>query len=440
MHGFCQYIFKRGENKGKICGKKCVKNTVCSIHKKNGIVANEITSIDDFPILVKSIIINYINNYSIIKAISQTNKSWAEVSYDIFENMFKKLNVSNSQNQMMNVYKLTTRQKLSLLNEIGCQKCGIPRVRVIHWPFPIRCCQSCIQEITTSSYNLLEIYGIKESILKDLTYKIVNTYSSYNNQIFELKCYLNKDVEKRIGFSIKNFKENKIKTNKNKLLNDIIALEKLTLDHDIIYNLLEEYSYIFKNLSVKYDYIVSTSNSIIKEYYTTRFDKICKNHGIIYNDLIKTKFSVNKVIKSADFGDAEFNRISNYFSENKTLIHYEIEYNKILSISKEFPTIKMPEIINTETRDIFYKDVDKIIKLRKKILDLKVLVSSRVYMSLFPKSDLELVNLNIIEFEEIIKKRIIEDNKNTKCNICGRILKNYNGVMQHTKDVHKIII
>ena len=107
MQGFCQYIFKRGENKGKICGKKCVKNTVCSIHKNN--IQNNLVSIDDFPILVKSIIVNNITNYNILKAISQTNKSWTEVTEDVLENIFNKLNVSKSENDMMNHYKLTTK-------------------------------------------------------------------------------------------------------------------------------------------------------------------------------------------------------------------------------------------------------------------------------------------------------------------------------------------
>ena len=99
----------------------------------------------------------------------------------------------------------------------------------------------------------------------------------------------------------------------------------------------------------------------------------------------------------------------------------------------------MPEIINIETRDIFYKNIDIIIKLRNKILNLKVLVSSTEHMSLFPKSDLELVNLDISEFEKNIKKLVEEYKKSNKCNICGRILKNYYGVIQHKKDVHKAL-
>jgi hypothetical protein len=49
---------------------------------------------------------------------------------------------------------------LRLVGMTGCQLCGAPRIRKVHWEFRVRCCQACLEENTVSDWRLREELGV----------------------------------------------------------------------------------------------------------------------------------------------------------------------------------------------------------------------------------------------------------------------------------------
>ncbi|KAG9293255.1 hypothetical protein G9A89_010626 [Geosiphon pyriformis] len=49
--------------------------------------------------------------------------------------------------------------------EKGCQVCGAPKIRKIYWEFQIRCCQSCLENLTISETDILAASEIYNSVI-----------------------------------------------------------------------------------------------------------------------------------------------------------------------------------------------------------------------------------------------------------------------------------
>jgi hypothetical protein len=150
----CVYIFKRGQNAGKACGK-----ATCKQHEKL------IFPLQKLPLLVISNISEKIVDYSdkiafnSLLALSETCKEFQNIIEPLWEELYDKLDVTPEQEYYMR--NLSYLKRLHLLLDKGCQRCGTPNIKKIHWPQPMRICQECFKEITITQYNLKVKYNIR---------------------------------------------------------------------------------------------------------------------------------------------------------------------------------------------------------------------------------------------------------------------------------------
>lgn len=69
------------------------------------------------------------------------------------------------------------RKALCLVSIVGCELCGAQRIRKVHWPFVVRCCQSCLESHTISDYRLKNDYSMPENVLQGLPHTIGEMYT-----------------------------------------------------------------------------------------------------------------------------------------------------------------------------------------------------------------------------------------------------------------------
>ena len=126
---------------------------------------------------------------------------------------------------------------LLLYSLTGCQFCLIPRIRKVYTEFRARCCKECLYKRTLSDYMLTNKYLVSlskinnlPSITKELWSRKIGTYT--------LVFYWIDDVEKRLGFSLDEYKilekerRDAIERKKNeaRIIQENIQNEKLIKD------------------------------------------------------------------------------------------------------------------------------------------------------------------------------------------------------------------
>ena len=100
-----------------------------------------------------------------LRGVSGTSRDWRESAafgwHGVLDDLRAEGKTDAAKEACMDRYGLTPCAKASLLTEIGCQRCGAPRITKVHWPFPVRVCAECVRSVTVSSYRLENEYGIK---------------------------------------------------------------------------------------------------------------------------------------------------------------------------------------------------------------------------------------------------------------------------------------
>jgi hypothetical protein len=458
----CVYVFKRGKNKGNVCGKRS-DNDYCNQHAKH------IFPFEKLPQLIISNILTNLYNLPILHAFqklymfSRTCKEFKITIEPTFKLLYERIKLSDRFDQYM--INLTYLQRLCLLLEKGCQRCGVKRIRKIHWPIPIRVCNSCIREITISEYNLRKQY-----LITNFTYPIftIVRYFEYN-----MKCYLIKDVEKQIQCKLDEYHLNDFK-------------REIATDLELSTKELTKYSRT---------YLIKTDPDIIKvkkEYYINlaleKFDdfleeleivdlnfEICNNERVIINK-IKRKYDYNKWYEN-------FNKEK--YLDFKTKHHYMIVYDNTISelrcMLKQhqyFKNINIRDIPGISSILEEYKSPDKgIDKLREVMQDVtnivtkfisennykpfftdvvaNEIISNMLYYpnkiisdyEKFIKTYMKRFNYNNQDIQYIVKtidmwsdvKDFIEkSNKSHQCSHCNRYFR-YKELLQHNKTIYNEI-
>lgn len=63
---------------------------------------------------------------------------------------------------------LTTCRALSLVSGTGCEICETGGIRKVYWPFGLRCCRPCLENLTVSDYRIRNDYGLGDSDFEHL--------------------------------------------------------------------------------------------------------------------------------------------------------------------------------------------------------------------------------------------------------------------------------
>ena len=197
----CSYIYRRGKNAGIACGraKRC-SGPFCANHSKT------VLQVQNLPTHVMATIVNAIRDDTHLKmfvrllCLRATCKEYLELVDEKLVHLYAELSVPKEQETQMAGF--TTKQKLHLLLESGCQRCKAPRITKIHWPFPFRVCTACIDKIMVRDYELKNEYGIERPVDRYLVRESWNRYGG----ISTYRLFLTQDVEKSIGCTLAAYK------------------------------------------------------------------------------------------------------------------------------------------------------------------------------------------------------------------------------------------
>lgn len=199
----CTHILIRGKNAGNPCGKSCA-DILCPKHI--GLVSRIRDLPDDISrIILKNIIDNIMDKdsnkaFKLLTNIGNTCKEYRELTNTKYTILYWQQDPCDDMDWWMD--ELSMKQRLHLLLESGCQRCGCSRITKIHWPFPIRVCKACLEEITIRDYVLAQEYNVKNFSGRSITR---NTWSSgFGSSSYEI--FLIKDVEKHTGFKLSEYK------------------------------------------------------------------------------------------------------------------------------------------------------------------------------------------------------------------------------------------
>lgn len=349
----CPYIFKKGKNQNSICNK-----LNCKLHKNK----MNLISLFDIPDEIINIITSYINNFQDLKNLTLT----CSILYNNSENYFERLyNYHKLRDHKIHHFNdLSYKKRFELLYELGCERCNTPRIKKISYPFPIRMCQSCVQEITISEYRLKE-YEINENVYHDLKYMKATLWSRYHGS-YTLNFYLIKDINDRLGISLNEY----INQNNQNVIDNIKK----------IYPDFEDSGYISKNpitvnqwSSTGFDLYVKIFKQFILNYRgMNHFKKIYSEDVISKSKIIKKAFLNEKYdeVKKEDI-DKELEQIRLHEKlkemkdkyENNIYINFNLyDFNKKKITEKYIQTleikIEQDIIYNTfikEIDDNFYK-------------------------------------------------------------------------------------
>lgn len=72
---------------------------------------------------------------------------------------------------------VTVRRAIALVSGTGCEVCATARIRKIHWPFSLRCCQPCLERLTISNYRIQHDYGLPANSFQHLPHSSVRMWS-----------------------------------------------------------------------------------------------------------------------------------------------------------------------------------------------------------------------------------------------------------------------
>lgn len=255
----CVYIIKKGKNKGKQCNTQSRNGEECCARH----IQPKPLDIINLPSLVLthvvSMIINTMSPYSAFQKMCSMYLVCKDVQQALDEQWQKLLEKVPCENHD-DMKDMTPKQKLHLLLDTGCQRCNRQRVKKIHWPFPIRVCDVCINKITISTRDLKREHNITEEMLQNIRFRPISYNSWYSQK--EMHIYLKSDIRKALNVNIVQIEKDRALAAKN--IQQLVANDmEVTMDE------LTSKSVTFN--CIRYDSIISrVKNIICQEYYTNR--------------------------------------------------------------------------------------------------------------------------------------------------------------------------
>ncbi|KAL3897372.1 MAG: hypothetical protein SGCHY_003457 [Lobulomycetales sp.] len=75
----------------------------------------------------------------------------------------------------------------------GCEVCGIPRVRKVYWPFLLRMCQDCRNQMSISEYHAAKDFNVPKAKFSGLPYTTSTFWNRYSGSLVA-KFFLKTDV------------------------------------------------------------------------------------------------------------------------------------------------------------------------------------------------------------------------------------------------------
>lgn len=274
----CKYTFTRGCKKGIVCGQGL--NDYCSKHRSKTPL-----QLLQLPSLVISKIVESILNMKIgskdkfakLLALYSTCKDFRDAIRPLWKDLYERLYLHPHQQQAM--VDLTYLQRLHLLLETGCQKCGTPRITKIYWPLPVRVCSDCVRELTVNEFALKSEYMV--SNYTDERYYWVTYYARFAGER-QMKVYLRKHVEKKIGCKLEEAYLNDTKR--------AIAQSLGIPEGELV------------KLSISFKLVVQPlEKDVEKEYYTNLAKKKLQGVGNIEGPLLTYKKEINRIINKSSY-------------------------------------------------------------------------------------------------------------------------------------------
>ena len=198
----CAHVLARGPRAGSACGRKG-----CRVH----VPPTPASDPAYLPALVRSVIADQVARATqgrgraadavvadTLAALSSASTEWRASVVDArcWDLLLERVPPEriDGNGPCMDRYGLTSRQRVQLLLGVGCQRCGAPRVTKIHWPFPVRVCRACVQDMTISGYRLTAEYGLDASGLPsfavDLWNRIAGTYTLRFHLLHDVRRHL----------------------------------------------------------------------------------------------------------------------------------------------------------------------------------------------------------------------------------------------------------
>ncbi len=304
----CVYIFKKGKNVGKQCGKS--NNEYCKAH------SSRVLQLSKFPRLVIYNIINQALKFQakdvlkIMQNMSLTCKEFNHIIEPFWETLYKSLKMPKELDN--NMSELCFKSKCYLMLKHECLKCHMPRTLKIYWPFPLRVCPKCFKTTFIDEFSIKNIYCINNFIH--------DKFITLNNKEYSIIYYLIKDVETKIN----------CKLNEYHLTNDKREIAaKLDLSYDDLFKRSKRFVYLAS----------PTLKEIEKEYYVNLGVEVFRDHlknlkiyDMFSEPIKKEEQKIYNFKKKKDFDDwyDTFHNFEEIYKSYKKKDYYMFVYNREL--------------------------------------------------------------------------------------------------------------
>lgn len=103
---------------------------------------------------------------------------------------------------------ISAKRALQLVTATGCESCGCKRTRKVYWPFFCRWCRVCLEAKTISDYRLVNDFKVDKSALENLPCVLADLYAPRIGS-YTLQFYLINDViDAHGGSSLEQIRDN----------------------------------------------------------------------------------------------------------------------------------------------------------------------------------------------------------------------------------------
>ena len=270
----CAYMFRRGASKGTRCVRGCTpdgSSKFCTIH------VGKVMDVQLFPTEIMRCIVSSVNDKNGIKAtfarlckLGATCKEYKNVVEEHCCTIYQGLAIDPQKHAIMDQEGMSIKRRLHLLLESGCTRCNTPRITKVHWPFPLRLCQSCIRAITVPDYILENRYKLMD--YSGARYIECTGWNRFNGETM-YHAYLIKDVERDVGVTLHNLEATIEQRSRNHLVEIATALD-VSLEHML--HVCERYLNVVKfpnrrETQMVYWRELSKNALVQRGYYRKRF-------------------------------------------------------------------------------------------------------------------------------------------------------------------------